>query len=126
MSKLIYFVDDDRMILHLLEYTFSGRDDYHVKSFRKGEDCLMALNNNPDLIVLDHSYIVPDSSYKTGLQLLTDIRKSNAKIPVIVLTGEQSDVLRAEYDKYNVLKFVTKNEFFIDTLIEEFNKFFTS
>ncbi len=124
MSKLIYFVDDDRMILHLLEYTFSGRDDYEVKSFRKGEDCLLALNNNPDLIVLDHSYAIPDSTYSTGLQLLGDIRKMNADIPVIILTGEQSADLKGEYQKHNVLQFITKDEFFIDTLIEELKKHF--
>ena len=54
MSKLIFFVDDDKMILNLLEYTFQSRQDYDVVTFQTGEECLENLHLGPRLIVLDH------------------------------------------------------------------------
>jgi two-component system, OmpR family, response regulator len=122
MGKLIYFVDDDKMILNLLEYTFSSRDEYKVISFRKGEDCVAVMDKNPDLIVLDHSFLVDNSKYSTGLEILKDIRIQKRDVPVIVLTGEQKEEVKQEYVKNGVQKFINKDSFFIDTLIESIDK----
>ncbi|MGC8802734.1 MAG: response regulator, partial [Bacteroidales bacterium] len=118
MSKLIFFVDDDKMILHLLEYTFSGRDEYTVQSFRRGEDCLNALDKKPDLIILDHSYVGNNSNYSTGFEILREIRKQDTSVEIFVLTANDNDSLKNEYATLGVKKFITKNEFFIDNLIE--------
>ncbi|MCX7985686.1 MAG: response regulator [Bacteroidales bacterium] len=126
MSKLIYFVDDDKMILHLLEYTFSGRDEYTVKSFRRGEDCLEALDQSPDLIILDHSFVGNNSKFSTGLDLLREIRKKSTHAEIFVLTANENDKLRTEYESLGVRKFITKNEFFIDNLIEAIGRNFSS
>lgn len=124
MSKLIFFVDDDKMILHLLEYTFSGRDEYMVQSFRRGEDCLNALERKPDLIILDHSYIGNNSNFATGIEILREIRKLNTEVEIFVLTANDNDSLKQEYATLGVKKFITKNEFFIDNLIEAIRKNF--
>jgi CheY-like chemotaxis protein len=126
MGKLIYFVDDDKMILNLLEYTFSSRDEYKVESFRNGEDCLAVLDRHPDLIVLDHSFLVDNSKYATGLEILNDIRVKEIDVPVIILTGEQKEDIKQEYVKKGVKKFIRKDSFFIDSLIETINKVFQS
>ena len=56
-NKLIFFVDDDKMILHLLEYVFHNMENYTFKTFTSGEDCLNNIGMNPDVIVLDLSLI---------------------------------------------------------------------
>ena len=63
MSKLIFFIDDDKMILNLLEYTFQSRQDYDVVCYNTGEECLENLHREPSLIVLDK---------KTGQLAATD------------------------------------------------------
>jgi CheY-like chemotaxis protein len=118
MGKLIFFVDDDKMILNLLFYTFSGLDEYHVETFLKGEDCIAQLPNNPDLIVLDHSFLNENSLYQKGLEILKEIRKVNLTVPVIVLSGEQDEAVIEEYVRSGVTKFISKDSFFIDSLIE--------
>jgi len=65
MSKTIFFVDDDKMILNLLEYTFQSRQDYKVISFQTGEDCLKNLEQEPQLIVLDHILSGPGESRRS-------------------------------------------------------------
>jgi len=118
MGKLIYFVDDDKMILNLLEYTFKNRDNYDVKTFRNGEDCLVAMSDKPALIVLDHFFIVNNTQLSKGIQILKKIREIDSTVPVIMLSGEKSESIINEYAKNGVSKFIIKDSYFIDSLIE--------
>ena len=86
MSKLIFFVDDDKMIINLLEYTFQSRHQYDVKSFESGEECLEFLDMKPDLIVLDHQLAGAGEKKMDGMQTLAKIKSINANLPVIILT----------------------------------------
>ena len=126
MGKLIYFVDDDKMILNLLEYTFSSRDSYTVKTFRKGEDFLASLTEKPDLVVLDHSFVLQTSEYKNGLEILKKIREKDSSVPVIILSGEQNAEVINEYLQIGVNKFISKDSYFIDSLIETIDEVLTA
>lgn len=118
MGKLIFFVDDDKMILNLLEYTFQSREDYHVITFYTGEQCLESLHRQPDLIVLDHVLGGPDEERLNGLQTLIEIRKVNADVPVVILTGQGDDELLVDFMEQGANRYLTKDDFFIDSLIE--------
>ena len=118
MSKKIFFVDDDKMILNLLEYTFQSRQDYHVITFHTGEDCLASLEQEPALIVLDHILAGPGEDLLSGLETLKEIRKINQEIPVVILTGQGDDSLLSELMENGANRYLTKDDFFIDSLIE--------
>jgi len=124
MNKLIYFVDDDKMILNLLEYTFKGRDDYDVKTFRTGENCLAAMNEKPSLIVLDHNFVIENTIYSSGIEILKKIREVDNNVNIIMLSGEDNEHVIDNYIKCGVTKFIVKNSFFIDSLIESIKDFF--
>jgi two-component system, OmpR family, response regulator len=125
MSKLIYFVDDDKMILNLLEYTFKSRDNYDVKTFRNGEDCLIAMSEKPALIVLDHFFIISNTQLSKGIDILKKIREVDTNVPVIMLSGENNENIINEYAKNGVDKFIIKDSYFIDSLIESIEDVFT-
>jgi CheY-like chemotaxis protein len=118
MSKLIFFVDDDKMIINLLEYTFQSRQQYDVMFFESGEDCLQALSKKPDLIVLDHQLSGLDEKKMDGIETLEKIKDYNSDIPVIVLTGFGTDELYDRFIKTGAEKFLTKDDYFIDSLID--------
>ncbi len=118
MSKLIYFVDDDKMILNLLEYTFKSRDDYEVKTFRTGEDCLAAMHEKPNLIVLDHNFVIENTKFTSGSEILEKIREVDNKVKIIILSGEDNKLVIDNYMRCGVDKFIVKNSFFIDSLID--------
>ena len=122
MSKLIFFVDDDKMIINLLEYTFQSRQYYTVRSFLSGEECIAALEEGPDLIVLDHNLSGPGENKMDGLQTLEEIRKSNGEVPVIVLTGYGDEELLERFMKGGASRFLTKDDYFIDSLIESIDQ----
>jgi DNA-binding response OmpR family regulator len=118
MSRLIFFIDDDKMILNLLEYTFQNRQDYHVICYKTGEECLENLHQNPSLIVLDHVLADRDSDQLSGLETLIEIRKVNKEVPVVILTGQGDDELLSEFMENGADRYLTKDHFFIDSLIE--------
>ena len=118
MSKTIFFVDDDKMILNLLEYTFQSRQDYQVITFMTGEECLENLDQKPRLIVLDHILSGPGEERLSGLETLMEIRKVEPEVPVVILTGQGDDTLLSEFMENGASRYLTKDDFFIDSLIE--------
>jgi len=118
MSRLIFFVDDDKVILNLLEYTFQSRRDYDVSCYKTGEDCLENLHLKPSLIVLDHILEGIDDSTLNGLDTLKEIRKINKDIPVVILTGQGDDKLLSEFMENGADKYLTKDDYFINSIIE--------
>ncbi len=118
MGKLIFFIDDDKMILNLLEYTFQSRQDYHVVCYKTGEECLENLDQNPSLIVLDHVLADRDSDRLNGLETLKEIRKLKPQVPVVILTGQGDEDLLSEFMENGADRYLTKDHFFIDSLIE--------
>lgn len=118
MGKLIFFVDDDKIILNLLEYTFHSRKQYVVKTFLSGEQCIQNLSMNPDLIVLDHVLIGSGKQQMNGMETLKEIHRHSPDVPVIILTGHGDDELLSEFMENGATRFLTKDDYFIDSLIE--------
>ncbi len=118
MRKLIFFVDDDKMMLNLMEYTFKCREGFEVKSYFSGEDCIANINLNPDLIVLDYYMGSHEDNSLSGLDTLKKIREAGKNTAVIILSREKSEDTIAEFMKYGAQKYVVKDDYFIDTLIE--------
>lgn len=124
MEKLIFFVDDDKMMLNLMEYTFKCREGFEVKSFFSGEECINNIDLNPQLIVLDYYMGTNEENSLSGLDTLKQIRDRGKDIPVIILSREKSEETIAEFMKYGAQKYVVKDDYFIDTLIETIEKHF--
>jgi two-component system OmpR family response regulator len=124
-NKLIFFVDDDRMMLNLMEYTFKCKDGYDVKSYFSGEECVENLYLNPNLIVLDYILGNEESEAMSGLETLKKITEQNNDIPVIILSREKSEALIKKFLQYGAKRYVIKDDFFIDTLIETIDEHFS-
>jgi CheY-like chemotaxis protein len=122
MSKIIFFVDDDKMIINLLEYTFQSQPQYDVMSFQSGEECLKSLDKNPDLIVLDHELSTSGEEKMNGIQTLEKIRSIHPELPVVILTGYGTDELFQEFLSKGASGYLTKDDFFIDTLLDTISK----
>lgn len=118
-EKLIFFVDDDKMIINLLEYTVKSKIPHKVKTFSSGEDCLANIDLNPDLIILDHILSTTDKEALTGMDTLKEIVKIKPEIPIIMLSGQEDKSLVSKFIKNGAKKYIQKNEFFIDSLLEE-------
>jgi two-component system, OmpR family, response regulator len=121
-EKLIFIVDDDKVILNLLEYTFKSREGYDVKTFASGEDCLEHIEMKPDLIVLDHMFYKQGEKKMSGLDTLIELKKRLKDVPVIVLSGQDDTLLVREFILNGALKYIPKEDYFIDALVESVEK----
>ena len=117
-DRIVFFVDDDKMIINLMEYTFRSRADYEVKTFYTGEECIENLHLNPELIILDYIFKKQKDAKLSGLDTLKKIKEINDSIPVVMLTSEDDTTLVEEFKKYGAYKYIAKDAYFIDTLIE--------
>jgi len=114
---LIFFVDDDKLILNLMDYTFNNREGCKVKCFQSGNDCLSNLGMVPDLIVLDYYFGVEDEDL-SGKDILKEIVKFNDKIPVVMFSAQENEGIIDELMALGAWKYIRKDSFFIDTLME--------
>lgn len=120
-DKLIFIVDDDKVILNLLEYTFKSREGYDVRTFESGEECLKHLGMKPDLIVLDHLFTQRENCM-SGLETLKILRCEHPDVPVIILSGQEDLALIREFIKNGAIKYIPKADYFIDVLVESVEK----
>jgi DNA-binding NtrC family response regulator len=84
-EKLIFIVDDEPSILKLLTFWVQEKWKYKIKTFDRGKDVLDCLSENPSLVLLD--IMLPDIN---GVDLLTEIKKINENLPVILLSAQGS------------------------------------
>jgi CheY-like chemotaxis protein len=124
-EKLIFFVDDEKLILNLLEYTIKNKQNYNVKCFLSGEECLASLSENPNLIVLDHYLSKIGNDKLTGLETLEKIKAISPEIPVIILSSQEDKELIAQYLLKGASHYISKDDYFVDTLMEAINTEFS-
>ncbi len=115
-NKLVFFVDDDKMILNLLEYTFKSRAGIQVKTFFSGEECLENMHLKPHLVVLDHLF-PEDKGQLNGLEILKKLKAIDSDCTVIVLSSQQDESLIPEFLNNGAKKYISKDDYFVDELI---------
>jgi len=122
-DKLIFFIDDEPMFINLLEYTFKCRNGYSVKTFKSAEECIEHLHLNPDLVVVDF-FLNSDDAQMTGMDLIKKIKEVNPAIKLIFLSGNDDVAVINEAMSLGVDKYVLKDGYFIDNLIEHISALF--
>ena len=114
-KKLIYIVDDDPFINTLVVKRFNS-EDYAVEAFETGEECLDALDNNPDLIILDYLFTGKGLIFSDGMQIFEKIRQLKPQIPVILLSGQEKGEVVLEFARKGVFDYIVKDNNLIDNL----------
>ena len=104
-KKNLLLIDDESAIAIIIQIQFGK--DYTINIVKNGLDAVKWLlaGNLPDLIILDLN--MPEMN---GLEFLKEVRKYNffKKIPMIVLSGEDSSIKRIEAFKSGANDYLTK------------------
>jgi len=82
----VFIVEDDKLYGEMLRYHLALNPDNEVFLYSTGKECIDNLYLDPDFISLDYS--LPDTS---GLEVMQKIHAYNAKLPVVIVSG-QDDV----------------------------------
>ncbi len=114
-KKLIFIVDDDPFINTLVIKRLTS-DKYEVEAFETGEDCIDALNKNPDLVILDYLFVKENREFMNGSQVLDKIKEIKPNTPVIMLSGQDKGEVVLELARKGIDNYVIKDNDLIANL----------
>ena len=103
MSFSIFIVDDDPEYSALLQFQLRKLEDTKIQLFSRGEDALEALEDEPDLILLD--LVMPGQG---GLETLRQVKLIKSDIPVIVVSSQSVVGVALEALKLGAYDYITK------------------
>ncbi len=114
-KKLIFIVDDDPFINTLVVKRLTS-EEYELEAFETGEDCLDAIDKNPDLVILDYLFVKKDREFMNGMQILDRIRELRPGTPVIMLSGQDKGEIVLELARKGIDDYIIKDNNLIDNL----------
>ncbi len=123
-EKLIFIVDDDPVLTKLVTRKFSS-DRYRLEAFSSGEECLDAVNKNPDLIILDYLFMdMNNQKALNGMEVFDRLKKVKPDIPVIMLSGQDKGEIVLELARKGINDYIIKDNNLIDNLNTAINDLF--
>lgn len=104
-SFKIFIVEDDPFYGEMLKYHLSLNPDYEVVLFENAKDCLLRLNEKPNVISID--YNLPDIN---GDKLMLKIKKYDPTIPIIVTSAQEDIEVVLDILKNGAFDYIIKND----------------
>lgn len=104
---MILIIDDDIAVRTSLLLLLKNEGHKATSAAAAEEALLIITRSEPSLIILDLNFS-NDTSGREGMHLLQQIRKLNATVPVILITGWGSIELAVEGMKHGASDFITK------------------
>ena len=103
--KKILIVEDEQTLLKLLSETFK-RKGYEVIQALNADEALIALKQEPDVVILD--ILLPGED---GLSILEKMRKDKKtkKIPVVILSNFNDDERIRKAEKLGISDYLVKS-----------------
>jgi DNA-binding NtrC family response regulator len=116
-SFKFFIVDDDVFCAKMHEQYLLNLNYSNIKCFSNGNDCLNNLNQNPDIIFLDHNM-----DGITGLEVLKKIKRYNPSIYVIIVSGQQNIKIAVDAHEYEAYDYIIKDNLVSDKMALIINK----
>ncbi|OFY84797.1 MAG: hypothetical protein A3F72_05935 [Bacteroidetes bacterium RIFCSPLOWO2_12_FULL_35_15] len=116
-EKIIFIVEDNEVYAKLLQTFIQNHfpNVKEIKIFRIGEMCLMEINRNPSIIIMDYFLNSKYEEANNGLEIIKRIKMLKPKTKIIVLSiQEKFNVAIEAIKKYDCI-YIQKNQ-------EAFNK----
>tara|TARA_R110002050_G_scaffold141251_1_gene266250 strand:+ start:354 stop:788 length:435 start_codon:yes stop_codon:yes gene_type:complete len=102
----IFVVDDEPFYLNFFQQYVVNLGYEDVSIFEDGNDCLMALNQNPDVIFLDFNM---DSL--NGYEVLKKIKRYDPNIYVVIISGQDKIEPAIEVLKHGAFDYIQKGDY---------------
>lgn len=105
----IFIVDDDPLALEMMRDTLQTDSDYKTRLFSTGEDCLKEIGEQPDAVILDYHLNEKKKDAMNGLEVLQKIKIHDYKIPVIILSSQESYSVAAQTIAKGAIHYIIKD-----------------
>ena len=111
-ARLIYIVEDNAMFLLMLktelERLFRG-EQFIIKTFANGDECVNSMITNPDLVIVDHQLDSVKTDAMTGLETIDKIRSVSPHTDFIIVTNNEQTDLFLKSKQYDIYDYLTKS-----------------
>jgi two-component system, OmpR family, response regulator len=104
----LFLVDDDAVYLKSLEIEFMQNADFSIETFATGEECLLALSNKPDVIILDYLLDGIVENAMNGIEVLDSIKAYDKDIPVVMLSAQDKIEVAVNCMRHQAFDYVVK------------------
>ena len=101
--KKVFIIEDNEMHSMMMDYLLSKENSFNIFRFKSGEEGIKRMNISPDIIILD--YGLPGIN---GMETLTQIRKQDPKVPVVVISENRSRDLKQQFLKRGAYEYIMK------------------
>ena len=102
ISYKVFIVEDNKLYAQVLKKQLID-NQYQVRVFYNGKDCISNLDDQPDVITLD--YTLPDM---TGHEVLKEIQKKSPGSHVIIISAQESINTAIELMKNGAYDYIMK------------------
>jgi DNA-binding NtrC family response regulator len=106
----LFLVDDDAVFLKSLEIEFMQHADFSIETFSTGEECVKALPNKPDVIILDYLLDGVVKNVMNGIEALDKIKAYDPEIPVVMLSAQDKIEVAVNCMHHMAFDYVVKSE----------------
>ncbi len=108
----VFLVDDDNFFLNGLYYylTDSLSPKIKLKKFSTAEDCLMAMDQEPDIIVLDYMLSTGSPNAMNGISALKKITELSPETFVIMLSAQDDIDVALDAMTEGAYDYISKSE----------------
>lgn len=115
----VFIVEDNRSSQMFLESYLSKmpncphdkKPNLDIYSFNSGEECLDAINLNPDIVILDFYLDETNSEAANGLHILKQIKKKRPSTKVIIMSGQENVMVTAELYNKGASDYISKEHY---------------
>jgi two-component system OmpR family response regulator len=119
---VVFIIEDDFTFLEVIhDYIKSKFSQLKIFKFTSGEDALLQLKLNPQIVILDYFLDSDNKTAQNGIEILLQIRKHDPSIRVIMLSAQEKPEVAASVIKYGAYDYVVKNETALNKLEIIFN-----
>ena len=108
--KKIFIVDDDEMLTVAMSDYLTRDTPHQISVFHTGEECVIHISENPDVIILDYYLNTVESDAANGLEILEAIRKHLPNTRFIMLSSQESYGIAAKTIGKGAEQYVIKGE----------------
>lgn len=111
-TGIIFIVEDNIVYAKTLESFLRSSSPAikEIKIFPVGETCLLEIDRNPDLIIVDYFLDTKYPDAETGLEIIKEIRTQKPEMNILVLSAQQEvDVVLDSIKTYHC-SYIKKDE----------------
>ena len=107
----ITLIDDDASLCEMVkDHVAKKFPDSQLTAYATGEEALAAMQQRPDIVILDYQLDSVKADAMNGIQVLSKIKERFPDVPVIFLSSQDRMEVATNTIKYGAYDYITKNE----------------